>query len=75
MPWHHIARKVCAEIPLGRSNDNPELEVLVDGRLKPIAVLEEQGFEMVNILPDQAGGGLPIGIFKRFIESEDSEKG
>jgi hypothetical protein len=69
MPWEHITRKIIGESPIG--GGDPELKYVENGQLKPIQELEAQNFEMVSVLPDQAGGGLPTGIFKRFVQEED----
>ena len=71
MPWEHIARKISAEIPFGAHiHSDPGLDVVDNYQLKPISALEEQGFELVAVLPNHTGG-LSTGIFKRYIQ-EDS---
>jgi hypothetical protein len=70
MAYEHIARKISAEIPFSAHvNDNPVLEVLEDRQMKPISELEEQGFELVAVLPNRTGG-LSTGIFKRYIQED-----
>lgn len=71
MAWEHIARKISAEVPFSAHvNSDPVLEVVDNYQLKPISVLEEQGFELIAVLPNHTGG-LSTGIFKRYIQ-EDS---
>jgi hypothetical protein len=68
MPWEHIARKIHLADPRSVL-ENPTIEVYEHGACRPIGELEEQGYEMIAVLPN-SNGDLPMGIFKRFVEEK-----